>query len=87
MRKMIKVEPVKMIYWEAKNCSPSGNPKARIIWETIDGEEIDGVTATDAACGWGYRNYEHGKKLASVKYHYTKTGNIIFDYIHDYRED
>jgi hypothetical protein len=50
----------------------------------MDGKEIDGTTATDAACGWGYRNYERGK-LASIEYHMTRTGNIIYDYIKDYK--
>jgi hypothetical protein len=82
--KRIKIEPVKMVWYKPKNCSPSGNPKARIVWETMDGKEIDGTTATDAACGWGYRNYERGK-LASIEYHMTRTGNIIYDYIKDYK--
>jgi hypothetical protein len=85
MKKSIIAEPVKMVWYKAKNLSVNGNPKARIVWETMDGEEIDGVTATDAACGYGYRNYEHGK-LASIEYHVTRTGNIIFDYIRDYKE-
>lgn len=77
----------KLIYRERRNLSRNGNPRHYVVFETPDGREIAGTTATDAACGYGISNYDGGRQLANIEYHITRTGNIIFDFIRDYREE
>ena len=84
--KMYEKQGCKVIYYKRKNNSYDGNPKYYVIFETMDGEEIAGITATNAACGYSVSNYFSGKRLANIKYHITKKGNVIFDYILNYKE-
>lgn len=84
--KTYKEEGCKLIYRKRLNNSYNGNPKHYVIFETKEGKEIEGKTATDAACGYGVSNYDRGKRLANIEYHITQKGNIIFDYIRDYKE-
>jgi hypothetical protein len=81
--KRTKIEGCTLKYRESLNCSQYGNPKSYCKFETPDGEMIAGKTATDAACAYGIGNYDNGRRLATVEYHETRTGNIIFDYIYD----
>lgn len=84
--KKYKEGKCKLIYRERRNSSKCGNPKRYAVFETPDGREIAGTTATNAACGYGVSNYDGGKRLANIEYHITRTGNIIFDFVRDYKE-
>jgi hypothetical protein len=69
------------------NSSIYGNPSYYAEFETPNGETISGKTASNAACAYGISNYENGRRLATIEYHETRSGNIIFDYIYDTKEE
>ena len=69
----------KLIDYERRNNSPSGNPKYYGVFENEKGETLEATTATDASCGYGFLNHEENKR--TITYHVTKTGNSIIDYI------
>lgn len=68
------------------NCSQYGNPRARVVFETADGERITATTATDAAAGYAVGNWALSGR-ASVVVHWTRTGNAIIDYIRDWQRE
>jgi hypothetical protein len=76
----------KLVWYQRKGLSCNGNPCYYADFETPDGEILSGQTARDAACGYGVSNYASGKRFATVKWHQTRTGNIIFDFINDTKE-
>lgn len=43
------------------------------------GEMLIGKTAVNAACAYGFLNYQNEPR--KIIYHITRNGNIIFDYI------
>lgn len=45
----------------------------------ISGEMLVGKTAVNAACAYGFLNYQNEPR--KIIYHITRNGNIIFDYI------
>ena len=85
--KRIKISGCKLVLLKRGNSSMYGNPSYYADFETPDGEIISGKTASNAACAYGITNYENGGKLATIEYHETRTGNIIFDYIRDTKEE
>ena len=84
--KRIKITGCKLVWLKRAGCSCNGNPSYYADFETPDGETISGKTARDAACAYGISNYDNGRRLATIEYHKTQSGNIIFDYIYDYNE-
>ena len=64
-----------------RNCSISGNSSYWVTFRDIETDNIIyGYTAPDAACAYGVRNY--GKNdIVYIKWHQTKSGKIIIDYI------
>ena len=69
----------KLSYYESLNCSRYGNPKYYAVFTSENGETLAGKTATDAACAYGFLNYQNAPR--KVTYHITRNGNVIFDYI------
>lgn len=69
----------KLSYYERLNCSCYGNPLYYGVFTNERGEMLAGKTATDAACAYGFLNYQNAPR--KVTYHTTRNGNIIFDYI------
>ena len=85
--KRIKISGCKLVWLQCAGSSCNGNPSYYADFETPDGETISGKTARDAACAYGISNYEYGSRLATIEYHETRIGNIIFDYIYDTKEE
>lgn len=69
----------KMLYYESLNCSYNGNPKYYGVFESDSGERLEGKTATDAACAYGFKDRPDNQR--KIKYHITRAGNVIIDYI------
>lgn len=69
----------KLSYCERLNCSCYGNPRFFGVFINERGETLAGKTATNAACAYGFLNYQNAPR--EVTYHITRNGNIIFDYI------
>ena len=76
MKKMIFTG--KLINYERRNSSYSGNPKYYGYFEN-EKDSFCGTTATDASCAYGFLNDMDKERI--VTYHITKTGNTIIDYI------
>jgi hypothetical protein len=85
--KRTKISGCKLVWLERAGSSCDGNPSYYADFETPDGETISGKTARNAACAYGITNYSNGRKLATIEYHETRKGNIIFDYIRDTKEE
>ena len=68
-----------LTYYKRLNCSIYGNPAFYGEFENKHGEVLRGRTASNAACSYGFLNYEDRPR--EITYHVTRTGNIIFDYI------
>ena len=71
----------KLINYERRNCSVYGNPRFYGEFENKDGEFFSGTTASDAQCGYGYIFLNNIDSERTIKYHVTRTGNTIIDYI------
>lgn len=56
-----------------------GNPSYWVNFTNNNGETLTGYTANNASCGYGCTNF-NGKKC-EITYHFTRTGNIIIDYM------
>lgn len=69
----------KLDYYDRLNCSVNGNPAFYGEFVNAAGETLKGRTASDAQCAYGFLNWVDRER--EVTYHYTKTGNVIFDYI------
>lgn len=69
----------KLSDYERLNCSCYGNPRYYGVFTNERGETLVGKTATNAACAYGFLNYQNAPR--KVTYHITQNGNIIFDYI------
>lgn len=69
----------KLVRYEHKNCSVYGNPRYYGMFEDESGFWLEGVTASNAACAYGFLNYP--EKMRKITYHITKKGNTIIDYI------
>lgn len=66
-----------------KNSSYYGNPSYWIYFTDSDGNFHVAYTSVNASAGYtaaNYRNATDGSKI-SLKYHCTKNGNYIVDYI------
>ncbi len=63
---------------EKLNNSMYGNPCRRLIVEDEEGEILTGKTATNAKLGYEVADTWEGEKKV-IAYHYTKSGNLIFD--------
>ena len=68
----------KLVDYERKNSSYSGNPKYYSYFEN-EKDSFCGTTASNAACAYGFLNDMDKERI--VTYHITKTGNTIIDYI------
>lgn len=69
----------KLSYYERLNCSGYGNPCYYGVFTNESGETFAGKTAANAACAYGFLNYQNAPR--KVTYHITRNGNIIFDSI------
>lgn len=69
----------KLSYYERLNRSFYGNPRYYGVFTNERGETLVGKTATNAACAYGFLNYQNAPR--KVTYHITRNGNIIFDFI------
>lgn len=69
----------KLIRYERRNSSQYGNPKFYGVFQNEEGKTLEGTTATDADCAYGFLNYQENER--TVTYHITRTGNCIIDYI------
>ena len=70
----------KLVSYERRNNSCEGNPKFYGIFENAEGERLEGTTATNASCAYGFLNKIND--VREVEYHTTRSGNNIIDYIH-----
>lgn len=75
----------KLSYYERLNCSCYGNPRYYGAFTNERGEILVGKTATNAACAYGFLNYQNAPR--KVTYHITRNGNIIFDFITVLKEE
>lgn len=69
----------KLVKYERRNNSVYGNPKYYGVFENENGEILEGVTATNASCAYSFLNSID--QIREIKYHITRTGNNIIDYI------
>lgn len=69
----------KLSYYERLNCSCYGNPRYYGVFTNERGETLVGKTAVNAACAYGFLNYQNAPR--KVTYHITRNGDIIFDFI------
>lgn len=76
---------LKIVKIERINSSCNGNPAYRMIVEDESGKQYEGRTASDAAIGYKLSTSDINQ-IYSIKYHYTKNNNIIFDYM-NYKVD
>ena len=76
------IKNVVLVRFERCNSSVNGNPKYECTWK--DGDNyLTGKTGTDCNCAYAVTNYQDGKRLADVTYHYTNRGNMIITVISD----
>lgn len=69
----------KLTYYDRLRCSCYGNPRFYGEFTNESGEMLIGKTAVNAACAYGFLNYQNEPR--KIIYHTTRNGNIIFDYI------
>ena len=69
----------KMVSYDRLNCSVNGNPAYHAIFADDNGNTLEGRTKSDAACGYGFLNYQYDYR--KIRYHVTRGGNIRFDYV------
>lgn len=69
----------KVIYISYKCTSFYGNPSYWVLFETESGT-IHAYTASDAACGYGCKNYDG--RMCEITYHFTRKGNAIITSMH-----
>lgn len=65
----------KLIDYERRNNSPSGNPKYYGIFENEKGETLEATTAADASCGYSFLNHKENKR--TITYHVKKQENVL----------
>lgn len=70
---------VKITAAEYKCTSYYGNPSYYVTFEDESGNESRGYTASNAACGYGVKNFLN--KYANITYHITRNGSLIIEYI------
>lgn len=70
----------RVISTSPKGVSVNGNPSYYVTFADNEGNVYHGYTASDASCGYGCGNCEY-KKSAYIEFHYTRSGNIVIDYI------
>ena len=68
-----------LTYYKRLNSSNYGNPAFYGEFENKYGEVLRGRTGSDAACAYGFLNYEDRPR--EITYHVTRKGKVIFDYI------
>ena len=68
----------KLTRYERKNCSAYGNPRFYGVFENVDGNLLEGTTASNAACAYEFLDYPNS--MRKITYHITKKGNNIIDY-------
>lgn len=76
----------RLIERECLRLSPSGNPRARCVFETAEGAILTATTATDAAAGYVVENWRY-HKFADIRAHVTRSGAVIIDYISNCRDE
>ncbi len=69
----------KLVDYKSLNCSCYGNPAYYGWFEDKEGNCISGRTASNASCAYGFLNDRERER--KITYHYTRTGNMIIDYI------
>ncbi len=77
---MEKIKTLKIVNLERRNNSIYGNPSWMICAIDGDGKCYYGKTASNALIGYELSWTDEGKKMQLV-YHFTKSGNLIFDRI------
>lgn len=88
MRAMKEYERCSLLWMERINCSVYGNPRYKVAFEDSSGKVRYAKTASDASCGYSVDNYRYhtsrweelGRPIY-LKYHFTKNGNCVIDYI------
>lgn len=69
---------LKILKVEKLNNSIYGNPCRRLTTQTEDGKILIGKTATNSVLGWEV-SYTWEGDWKVLAYHFTKSGNCIFD--------
>lgn len=69
---------LKILKVEKRNNSYYGNPSYQLTVQTEDGEVLVGKTATNAVLGYEVSWTWEGEWKV-LAYHFTKSGNCIFD--------
>lgn len=72
-------------YYRPLNCSYYGNPAFYAEFVNDQGDILEGRTASNADCAYGFLNSRN--KPRKITYHITKKGNVIFDYIRILEEE
>lgn len=75
-----KKEDFKILNIERGNNSYYGNPSYYLTVENENGEILRGKTASNASVAYAIC-YSMEGKVRTFTYHYTKNGNMIFDYM------
>lgn len=76
----------KFVSAEGLACSINGNPRWIVKFDTCGGVRVEAKTITDGACGYAVDNWRLAKeRLADVKFHLTRNGNFVIDYIKNVR--
>lgn len=70
----------KILELKRRNNSTVGNPSWAIVAIDENGEQYEGRTKANAKIGY-ILAYQHEGKNMQLAYHYTKSGNLIFDRI------
>lgn len=77
------IKNVVLVRFERCNSLVNGNPKYECTWKDESNCWLTGKTGTDCSCGYEVTNYQDGKRLADVTYHYTGKGKMIITGIKD----
>jgi hypothetical protein len=77
---MKNINTFKIIEVARGNLSMYGNPSYILTVENEQGEILTGKTASNSALGYE-ACYSWENTTKKLQYHYTKSGNLIFDYL------
>lgn len=73
---------LKLVCIERKHNSVYGNPTWYCLFVDSNGNYLRGKTASNAMIGYELGYSSEGKTF-NIEYHYTKSGNTVFDRIND----
>ena len=78
----LQEKTIKVLDYERLNNSYYGNPCYYLFMETTEGDFLRGKTATNSAAGYSdFSYFKYQGTHLKIKFHYTKKGNLIIDYI------